>query len=408
MYEPLDFEFNQPPPPGSAYSYLVPEPSDCMRCGLCLNTCPTYQLEATDAESPRWRIRTLSRLLFDKQTLTEQEQTHLKNCVQCRTCESVCPSKMAYGQLFDSALAQLTTKKPFLAKLGFWLISHKHWRYLLLPFVELYRRFKLSTLIRATGLLAKLRLTEIDSLLIQPMLSPLKSHYPTKTQRVGRVALFTGCLTEHFDRATHLATIKLLNALGYEVVIPFEQRCCGAIHKHNGESEQALVNANIAIFNGLDIDAIIYTATGCGATLADYPDNAFKHPLYDINDYLVQQNVNSLRFAPLPIHAVVHEPCSQRNLTKSQASVYPLLQNIPGLTVSPLADNAICCGAGGSYMLTHPMQAQQLRKLKQKVIKDANAELVISSNFGCILHLQAPQLHLLHPVCLLAQQLLDK
>ena len=388
-----------------------------MRCGLCVKSCPTYLLSQSEPESPRSRVQSLRKVLSEQQALTGAEQQHLANCLQCRACETVCPSQMAYAAAFDQAQSQLAPGQTnWSSRMGFVLIGHKHWRQTLLPLLTLYLRSGLQQPIRASGLLKKLGLAEAEALLQSPSLSPLHRLYPIKKSRLrGRVALFTGCLAEHFDRPVQLAAIKLLNALGYEVVIPHDQVCCGAIHQHHGRNPQALLAKNAEVFYNLEVTAVLYSASGCGAMLSEQlaPDTEtsgwlLRH-LYDINDFLLQHWPDQLRLAASNLTVAVHEPCSQRHVLKNQHNLYLLLGKIPHLELTAVSENTICCGAGGSYMLSHPETADKLRRRKQQQLSNSGADLIVSSNFACRYYLNASQtdssLKVLHPLQLLADRL---
>ena len=279
-----------------------------------------------------------------------------------------------------------------------------------MPLLAVYLKSGLQKPLRSTGLLKKLHLADAEALLGKPALQALAVSYPASATKRGRVALFTGCIAEHFDRETLLAAIKLLNAIGYEVLVPPQQGCCGAIHQHNGQSAAGLIDNNIAVFNALDVDAVLHTATGCGAMLSEYQNDdeagqLFRQRLCDINEFLLKHWPDDLQLTASKLKVAVHEPCSQRNVLKNQQAVYALLQKIPGLSIAALADNHICCGAGGSYMLTHPDNAGQLRALKQQIITDSSADLVVSGNFGCAVYLNADGGRVEHPLLLLARQL---
>ncbi len=388
----------------------IPDAGECMRCGICVSSCPTFRLFQIDEETPRRRIRTISKILVENQPISAEERMHLDNCVQCRACETVCPSRMAYGPLFDQAQAELKVQPNRLAKLAFKLIENKDWLKRLMPLPAIYLKSGLQKPLRSTGLLEKLHLADAEALLAKPALQPLAASYPAGGTKRGQVALFTGCIAEYFDRETLLAAIKLLNAIGYEVLVPPQQGCCGAIHQHNGQSAAGLIDNNIAVFNALEVDAVLHTATGCGAMLSEYQNDdeagqLFRQRLNDISEFLLEHWLDDLQLAASGLTVAVHEPCSQRNILKNQQAVYALLQKIPGLTVAALADNNICCGSGGSYMLTHPNNAAQLRDLKQQVIADASADLVVSGNFGCAVYLNADGGRVEHPLLLLARQL---
>jgi glycolate oxidase iron-sulfur subunit len=404
MFDFMDLEFNDEQMPASS-GFYIPEASECMRCGQCVSGCPTFRLFQIHEETPRSRLRTISKILVEDSPVSTEELEHLNNCVQCRACEAICPSQMAYGQLFDAAQEKLQTPLNSLAKMAFYLIENKKTRTWLMPFLKGYLKSGLQNPLRKSGILKKFNLANAEALLNEPSLKSLFEIYPTNGTRRGNVALFTGCVAEHFDRETLLAAIKLLNANGFNVQVPKQQSCCGAIHQHNGESATNLIENNLAVFNTLNVDAVVHVATGCGAMLSEYENESFKKRLFDINDFLLTNWSEDLQLSPSNLKVAVHEPCSGRNILKNQKSVYALLQKIPDLNVITLADNHICCGSGGSYMLTHPENAAQLRELKQQIIHDAKVDLVVSSNFGCALHLNSNHTTVLHPLILLAGQL---
>lgn len=402
MFDFMDLEFNDAPLPESSFFY-IPDASECMRCGQCVSGCPTFRLFQIHEETPRSRIRTISKILVEDAPVSAEELEHLNNCVQCRACEASCPSQMAYGKLFDAAQAKLQTPVTSLAKTAFYFIEHKNQRAWLMPFLKGYLKSGLRNPLQASKLLEKINLANAEKLLTPPALESLLEIYPTKNERHGNVALFTGCIAEHFDRETLNAAIQLLNANGYNVQIPKQQSCCGAIHQHNGQDATPLIENNVAIFNRLNVDAVIHIATGCGVMLSEYENEAFKQRLFDIHEFLLANWSDDLKLESSNLKVAVHEPCSGRNVLKNQKNVYTLLQKIPDLNVIALADNQICCGSGGSYLLTHPENAAQLRDLKQQIIHDANVDFVVSSNFGCVLYLNSNHTTVLHPLVLLAR-----
>jgi len=402
--------------------HIVPAPMDCMSCGVCLGNCPTYLLSQDEKEGPRQRIRTLSKLVVEKSEVDDEAIVHLNNCIQCRACELVCPSQMNYSELFDKAQYKLLDQqdKGFYAKLALDWVADKKKLKSLMPLLLFYKLSGVQWLFRKLGLLKLLKLHIAEKLARLPELKPLKSSYPTNTQVKGKVALFTGCIAEHFDRKTLDASIKVLNALGYEVSIPVRQVCCGAIHYHNGEPEAAkeLMQQNRSGFNHQEFEAIIYCVTGCGSQLQEYQlvlelddnDSAFTAPLFEVSDFILGHWDDTLSINPLSAKVAVHEPCSQRNVLKTQQAVYDLLGKIPELKVEALEENNICCGAGGSYMLSHPHTAQTLRDNKWQHIFNSGADYVVTSNIGCDMHLQTFEfknhpVEFKHPVTILADQL---
>lgn len=410
MYEWMDTNFEDTDIVAS-HPY-IPDATECLRCGLCVSGCPTFRLFQIDEQTPRRRLRTLSKILHDQQPIDALEREQLDDCLQCRACENICPSRMAYGELFDQAQAQLKPKLNWLAKIAFWLIEHKQWRMKLMPLLSVYLLLGLKQRLQSNVVLKQLGLANVNTLLSKPALKQLQAHYPTEQIKRGQVALFTGCITEVFDRETLLAAIKLLNFVGYDVLIPRQQNCCGAIHQHNGQTASYLINKNIKVFNSLEVDAVLYNDSGCGAMLSEYKGSDkqqgdfFRQHLLSVSDFLLTHWPDNLQLLPANFNIAVHEPCSQRNVLKNQKTVYTLLQKIPNLNIVTLPDNHLCCGAGGSYMLTHPENAQQLRTMKQLTIDAVSVDYVISSNFGCACFLNAEaDKKVFHLLWLLAKQL---
>lgn len=408
MFDFMDLETEVAEWTGSADSY-IPAASECMRCGLCVSACPTHGLFQTEEETPRRRIRGIEKLI-NGQTLGADETFHLQNCLLCRACETACPSKMPFGKLFDQIQPQITAALGLLAKLALWLIEAKRIRSKLMLLPAIYLKLGLPKLFRNGKLLNKLGLAAAEALLTPPALKPLAACYPATGTFQGRVALFTGCIAEHFDRDTLTAAIRLLNAIGYEVLVPAAQACCGAIHQHNGFSAESLIADNIKAFNALEVNAVVHTATGCGAMLAEYPgedrdSENFRARLADINAFLLEHWPQELQLKPSSLTVAVHEPCTQRNVLKNPQATYELLAKIPGLNQQALPDNQLCCGAGGSYMLTHPENAQGIRNMKRQVIENTQADIIVSANFACARFIAGGNIEVVHPLTILAGHL---
>lgn len=415
MFDFMDLEFDTPAMPIDQSSY-IPDAQECLRCGLCVSHCPTFRIFGVNEVTPRQRLRSISKVLVENQPLTAEERKNLDSCLQCRACEPVCPSRVNYGALFSQAQQQLAQPPGLLAKLGYYLLSHPAWLHTTLPLLTLYLKSGLQGLLRRSGVFKRLGLEPAEALLQLPQLKRLRARYPSKITARGRVALFTGCIAEAFDQPTLNASIRLLNAIGFEVIVPPAQGCCGAVQQHNAQDASALITNNIKVFNALEVQAVIHTATGCGAHLSEYQGSDleasehFLQRLYDINDFILQHWPKNLSLKPSKLSVAVHEPCSQRNILKNTANVYQLLNKIPNITLSPLPDNHLCCGSAGSYMLTHPQNAAVLRDFKLQHIVTANADRVVSSNLGCALFLNSAanaQHTIEHPLVLLAEHLSD-
>ncbi len=247
-----------------------------------------------------------------------------------------------------------------------------------------------------------------------PDLAPaidLADYYPAAGVKQGAVALFKGCTSETIEPHTLQAAIKLLAHAGHDVHIPTSQGCCGALHAHAGDKQQAaaLRAANVRAFADQPFDTLISIASGCGAYLTDDEQMPVSH--LDICAFLAQPSISErLLFKPLKAVVAVHIPCSLENVLGTEQAVPDLLARIPDLELHMLPKGQ-CCGAAGTYFMTHSKTARQLRLPFIEQIKQIGPDYLISSNIGCALHLsnglgkKPPQI--MHPVSLLAQQLVE-
>ncbi|MBV2091426.1 MAG: (Fe-S)-binding protein [Candidatus Thiodiazotropha sp. (ex Ctena orbiculata)] len=406
----------------------IPDAQECLSCGICVGSCPTYRIRPEENYSPRGRIRLLEKVVRRGEPLDANEQTALAACTLCQTCETICPSKMAFSELYRQAL-EGDHFKPSRSLLVSWILAlamgGEKTRQRLNRSIRIYQRSGFSRLLALLGKLSLLKG-------IQPLLALLPSPYEPQPvadftqaqpdQPLGEVSLFTGCIANLFDTETHNASIKLLSRIGYDVTVVENQTCCGAAYAHNGEMSQAksCLKQNLSAF--ANATAVIYNSSGCGAYLNDYselmtdeekkPDEL--PPFLDVLDYLEQSDrFHELQFNPLSLKVVVHEPCSHRNALKNQTLVYRLLEKIPGLRIEPLADNQICCGAGGTKMVTQPELANPMRDEKVAALSSSRADILITTNLTCALHLNSGARNsgftgrVMHPVQLLAEQLID-
>ncbi|MDX1251444.1 MAG: (Fe-S)-binding protein [Gammaproteobacteria bacterium] len=404
----------------ATHSALLKQTDLCVKCGLCLSHCPTYVKTRDEGNSPRGRIALIEGLAKGQLTPTPRLEEHLNSCLTCRACERVCPSGVRYGTIIDagramihsqsepSALTKLVTNKPLLR-----LASRA---------LRVYQRSGAQTLARASGLLRRGDMNRLDSLL--PSLPPppaWQEYYSPLSKKRGEVALFTGCIAEVTDTVTLDAAIRLLTACGYGVHVPRTQVCCGALHLHDGFPQQArrLAGQNLAAFSALKVDTVISAASGCGAQLAEYGQlledeqgRRFAHSVQDISQFLAGIDwPENITFSPLHQRVAIHEPCTLRNVLRQESHPYTMLRKIPGIELIALPGNAQCCGAAGTYMISQPALADSLRNDKLAALKTSGADMLVSSNIGCALHLAAgireseKPIEVLHPAALLARQL---
>ncbi|MHB8453554.1 MAG: (Fe-S)-binding protein [Acidiferrobacterales bacterium] len=410
----------------------------CVMCGLCLPHCPTYMKTGDENESPRGRIALMRAMARDEVPLNAKLESHLAGCLTCRACENVCPSMVEFGALIEAGRSFIETRRlrPVWSRLsaGFlleWLVAHPRNMRLLASLLRLYQRSGLQRLLRQTGLLRLAGLAQLDAAL--PALGSQKQWktvYPARGETRARIAFFTGCVGSIVDRETLAASIRVLNVLGYEVHLPTAQTCCGALHLHAGRREQAeaLMRRNIAAFTeapglqhgGSETVAIVYVASGCGATLAEYPRHLPDEPqvrpfaarVTEISRFIAEAPwPEGLEIQPLAKTIAVQDPCSLRNVIHGERWPYALLDKIPGVRIEALAGNHVCCGGAGAYPLTQPQMANRLRADKLEYIRHVAPDMIVSANIGCALHLAAglnqenSDIEVTHPVVVLERQL---
>jgi glycolate oxidase iron-sulfur subunit len=407
---------------------------DCVHCGLCTSACPTYVENCNEADSPRGRIYLMRNVIDGQLALDETVKGHLDLCLNCRACETACPSGVQYGKLIEPFREYMATLEPgrsmkSLSAIQRWMLlnifpSRVRTRLALAP-ARLSQWTGLDWLARKSGLLRLLprRLREMHN-----MLPALRRHYgslpevlPAEGSRRAKVALFLGCVADAIYPETQVATARVLQKNGCEVWIPRSQQCCGALHYHNAMEEpaRALAAQNLAAFgfagSKLDeFDAVIINAAGCGAMLKDYghlmhdtehADAAkkFVAKAKDVTEFLIELGPVKPTH-PLPIRATYHDACHLRHAQQIASPPRKLLEMIPGLELVPLVESEICCGAAGSYNLTQPEMATRLGDRKTEHILETKAQAVFMGNVGCIMqvarHLKkvAPEIWVAHTI----------
>lgn len=404
----------------AAPAYPLAAADLCVKCGLCLPHCPTYDETRHEGDSPRGRITLMQGLATGLIGRSHSLEQHLDGCLGCRACESVCPAKVPYGELIDAGRALLAHDHPARTRLTRWMgwvLTRRRLRQLLRAGLWLYQRSRLQAALQRLQLLGRHRLARLDSLL--PSSIQLAKPGPTAHMSKASVQLFSGCVSDVADQATLNAIRNLLHRIGLQVEEPAGQTCCGALYQHAGLPDQArqLLVQNVAAFSCSDAP-IAFCASGCGASLLEYAQlqddvrsRAFVGRTADIHRILQERWPATLKLQPLPAKVLMHLPCSQRNVVGGSEIILALLRRIPELEVVPLDASGRCCGAAGSYFITQPDSADQLLQPKLDTIAALAPDYIISSNIGCALHLagglrrQGLKIPVLHPAALLAQQL---
>lgn len=382
--------------------------SRCVHCGLCLPTCPTYAVLGVEADSPRGRIRLMKNVLDGRlDAAAGGYDEHIYKCLDCRACETACPSGVEFGKLVEAARAQIERSRPRgpVARLVRWVVFRQllphHRRLAAFARVgHLARRLGAATLLRP--LPPGRRLASLLELVPDraPSARPLPARFPAEGTPRGRVALFQGCVMRAAFARTNEATARVLARNGIEVLVPDAQGCCGALHAHAGERDdaRALARRNIALLEGLEVDAIVVNAAGCGANLKEYgwllrddPDwheraERFSARVKDAIEHLA--SVGPL-VPPGPIsgRATYDDPCHLLHGQKIREQPRSLLRSVPGLELVELPEADWCCGSAGIYNVTQPDLSRQLLHRKVERIRGTDARYVVTANPGCEMQL---------------------
>ncbi len=350
---------------------------------------------------------------------------HLDQCLQCGACEAMCPSRVPFGRLMDTARVTIEARRHrslanrMVRRMGLQLVASPAWTKILATTLKLYQKLGLHWLIGKTPALP----AAIKRL--HRLLPTAQSVNPAARRSVmerrGAVNLFRGCAGSLFDQQTLNAAQRLLESLGYRVNVPEQQGCCGALHQHNGDPAAAarLADVNRKAFS-TNNDPILPTASGCTAHLTKYKSqyengqtNSLAERVNDILHFLRRQNRAKVQFQSLEETVAVYIPCTHRNVLGQQQDILDILRWIPGIEPLVINPNGGCCGAAGSYMLSQPELSERLREPLIDTLVQSGARLLLTTNIGCAIQLQAGlrergvAIDVLHPVVLLDRLLAD-
>jgi glycolate oxidase iron-sulfur subunit len=385
-----------------------PEPSlidDCVHCGFCLPTCPTYSLWGEEADSPRGRI-----VLMDEghhSALSAPMVGHFDNCLGCMACVTACPSGVQYDKLIEDTRAQVERKwrRPLRERIVrraiFALFPHPRRLRLVAP-LAWFARF-------VPGRFARLAPRRRRS-------APLPRLVPAVGESRGTVGFMQGCVQRVFFGDVNLASVRLLAAEGWDVEVPPAHRCCGALQLHAGEESRDEARATIEAFERFD--RIVVNAAGCGSSMKDYghllrddPEwaqraHAFSERVRDLTEILAAHEPRAPR-GRVEMRVAYHDACHLAHAQGVREQPRDLLRGIPGVELVEPADWEICCGSAGIYNLVKPEPAAELGRRKAEALLATGAEAVVAANPGCALQIQAHaralgrELEVLHPAELL-------
>jgi glycolate oxidase iron-sulfur subunit len=419
---------------GLDYSVL----QQCMHCGLCLPTCPTYTATKIERHSPRGRIALARAIADGRLELTPAFGREMYFCLGCLACMSACPAGVNYAEIFEHARAAAELDRvidtPFRRAVRWftikWLFMDLRRLLLLGRLLRLYQRLGLQSLVRHSGILkllpARLRGLEamtptIPTKFSADLIAPVTP--PSGPQRY-RVALLTGCAQDLIFSEINRDSAEVLARNGCEVITPPRQSCCGSLHGHNGEwaLAQQLARRHIDQFPPDQFDAIISNAGGCGSHLKHYQqlladDLAYRDrarqwdaKLKDIHEWLMTIGLQPVTPFLGPAQRVTyHESCHLCHGQKITRQPRELLRAIPNLQLVELPESNWCCGSAGIYNITQPEMANQLLERKMRNIRSTGATIVANGNSGCLLQLingarqHGLPVRVAHPVTLLAE-----
>jgi len=420
----------------------VPPPDvfdQCVRCGLCLPTCPTYVETLVETSGPRGRIALIKAVSEDRLDLLSPGFVHqMSECLDCRACEAVCPSGVAYGRLLEPARTQIvraqTPVRSWRERLGRAvligaLFEHLGWMRAAARVLKFYQRSGLRALVTRSGILRALGLQDVEAL--APRISdrffrPRGQEFKAAGRPRATAFLHAGCVMQVAFAEWNEATVRVLGAAGVDVVVPADQGCCGAISVHAGEMARGreLAKRNITAFERSGADVYVINAAGCGSALKEYGELfhaepawknraiAFSAAVRDLTEYLDEIGFPEGTFGPLERTVTYQDACHLAHAQRIVAPPRRLLARIPGLELREMDESSLCCGSAGIYNVTQPEMAQRLQRRKVDHVLEVAPEVVATANPGCALQIRngldranAPHIAVRHVVELLDESI---
>jgi glycolate oxidase iron-sulfur subunit len=383
---------------------------DCVHCGFCLPSCPTYVLWGEEMDSPRGRIYLMGEGL-EGEPMSDSMVQHFDACLGCMACVTACPSGVQYDKLIESTRAQVERnydrprRDRALRTAIFSLFPYPRRLRAMRGPLRLYQWTGLPKLLRNRRLLERVSptLAAMESLappLGKPLAIPART--PAHGRRRGSVGMLLGCVQREFFPGVNAATARVLSAEGFEVLAPTSQGCCGALSMHNGrEAEaQSFARALIDQFSrangGAGVDYVVVNSAGCGSSMKEYADLLADDPAYaekaraftdrvrDVAEILVEQGTVAKRH-PLPVTVAYHDACHLGHAQGIRAQPRQLLRDIPGIELREIAEAELCCGSAGIWNILNPEPARELGDRKAKNVLATGAQLLVTANPGCLM-----------------------
>jgi glycolate dehydrogenase iron-sulfur subunit len=389
-----------------AANRIAPLIDDCVHCGFCLPTCPTYLLWGQEMDSPRGRIH-LMKQHAEGTALSEPMVGHFDACLGCLACVTSCPSGVRYDRLIELTRAQVeqehsrTRGERALREMIFALFPYPRRLRALRGPLRVYQRSGLEKLIMRSGLLTRLPPTLAAMQRLTPRLGPplrLPERVAARGERRATVGMLTGCVQREFFPQVNAATARVLAMEGCEVVIGRGQGCCGALSLHSGRRDEAKEFAKKAIeaFDG--VDTIVVNSAGCGSAMKEYEELLADDPVWarrasalrartrDLTEFLAELGPRAVRH-PLAITVAYHDACHLSHAQGIRRQPRDLLRGIPGLELREVGEGEICCGSAGTYNLLQPAAAAELGDRKAGHVRETGAEVLVAANPGCCLQI---------------------
>ena len=386
---------------------------DCVHCGFCLPTCPTYVLWGEEMDSPRGRIH-LMRQAVEGEPLTDEMVGHFDACLGCMACVTACPSGVQYDRLIEDTRAQVERRhrRPWrqraLRGAVFAVFPHPRRLRVVGAPLRAYQRTGLQRLVRRSGLLDRLSPTLSTMDAVAPTVgrrTPLPPRVVAQGERRAVVGMLTGCVQREFFPGVNAATARVLSAEGCEVVVPQDQGCCGALSEHNGRRAEAqrLARALVDSFESAGVTHVVVNSAGCGSTMKEYAElladdpayaeraEAFQHKVRDVSEILVELGPVAPRH-PLPVSVAYHDACHLGHAQGVRSQPRELLRGIPGLDLREVNEGGLCCGSAGVWNLLNPEPARELGARKAGNVAATGADLLVTANPGCLMQI-ADALH---------------
>jgi glycolate dehydrogenase iron-sulfur subunit len=401
---------------------------DCIHCGLCLSSCPTYRVLGNEMDSPRGRIYLMRAFDEGRAKITDSFVEHMFRCLDCRACETACPSGVHFGHMMEEMRGKIVDERSahWITRLVLKHVFPYPWRFHLASrMLQLYRASGIQNFIRSSGLLKRLapQMAAAEALMPDVEIErgvSLDTFYHAEGKKQGTVAFFTGCVMNSMMGSINRSSVKLLTAAGYDVVVPGDQICCGALANHAGlrSTAEGMAKANIAAFPVEKLDAIIINAAGCGAMLKEYPlliDGAdhFSSKVKDIAEFLASTRIFDRLKNPLKQRVGYDDPCHLIHGQGVKSEPRKLLKAIPGIEFVEVEGADQCCGSAGIYNITQNELSMEILGRKMEKIQKAQIDVLATGNPGCMFQFKygakklGMKLEVVHPVELLARSLGD-